>query len=205
MKTDFRKFGLIIGVQIFFVLLLVLAVFVFGKETVKVKNPIATIETNMGIIKMELYPNEAPKTVANFVGLAKNGYYNNAIYHRVIPGFIIQGGDPEGKTDQGKSIFGGEFEDEIDLNSQLYKTGYVKGIVAMANHGANTNSTQFFMALDDINPVEKQINKLDGKKYTIFGKITEGQEIADNISKVEVDEKNKPKTPVIINKVTILE
>jgi len=159
-------------------------------------NPRATLETSMGNIVMELYPNDAPKTVANFIGLAKKGYYDSVTFHRVVSGFVIQGGDPTGTGAGGDSIYGGDFEDELNPNTESYKRGYMEGTVAMANRGPNTNSSQFFIMLED-----KPLPKL----YTIFGRVVEGDEVVQNIGKVQVDANSKPLQPVIINKVTIQE
>ena len=159
-------------------------------------NPRATLETSMGNIVMELYPNDAPKTVANFIGLAKKGYYDSVTFHRVVSGFVIQGGDPTGTGAGGDSIYGGDFEDELNPNTESYKRGNMEGTVAMANRGPNTNSSQFFIMLED-----KPLPKL----YTIFGRVVEGDEVVQNIGKVQVDANSKPLQPVIINKVTIQE
>lgn len=161
-----------------------------------IKNPRVTLETSMGNIVMELYPKDAPKTVANFIGLAKRGYYENVTFHRVVSGFVIQGGDPTGTGAGGDSIYGGDFEDELDFNTESYKRGYVKGTVAMANRGPNTNSSQFFIMLED-----KDLPKL----YTIFGKVIEGDDVVQSIGKVQVGAGDKPLKPVIINKVTVQE
>lgn len=157
-------------------------------------NPRATLETSMGNITIELYPKDAPKTVANFIGLAKKGYYNGVIFHRVVSGFVIQGGDPTGTGAGGNSIYGGDFEDELDLNTESYQRGYLKGAVAMANRGPDTNSSQFFIMLED-----KSLPKL----YTIFGKVAEGDDVVQNIGRVKVGANDKPLAPVIINKIIV--
>jgi len=167
------------------------------KENINVStNPRATLETSMGNIVIELYPNDAPRTVANFIGLAKRGFYDGIIFHRVVSGFVIQGGDPTGTGTGGDSIYGGDFEDELNPNTESYKRGYVEGTVAMANRGPNTNSSQFFIMLE-----EKPLPRL----YTIFGKVVEGGEVVQSIGRVQVDGNDKPLTPVVINKVTIQE
>ncbi|MEK7596282.1 MAG: peptidylprolyl isomerase [Patescibacteria group bacterium] len=159
-------------------------------------NPRATVETNMGNITIELYPNDVPKTAANFIGLAKKGYYNGVIFHRVVSGFVIQGGDPTGTGRGGDSIYGGEFEDELNPNTESYQRGYLRGAAAMANRGPDTNSSQFFIMLED-----KSLPKL----YTIFGKVIEGDDVVQNIGQARTDANDKPLEPVIINKVTIQE
>ena len=159
-------------------------------------NPRATIETSMGNITIELYPDDAPKTAANFIGLAKKGYYDGVIFHRVVSGFVIQGGDPTGTGSGGDSIYGGEFEDEFNPNTESYQRGYLKGTVAMANRGPDTNSSQFFIMLED-----KSLPKL----YTIFGKVIEGDEVVQNIGQAQVDANDKPLKSIIINKVIVQE
>lgn len=162
----------------------------------KKTNPRATVETNMGNITIEIYSNDAPKTAANFIGLAKKGYYNGVTFHRVVSGFVIQGGDPTGTGSGGDSIYGGEFEDELNSNTESYRRGYLKGTVAMANRGPNTNSSQFFIMLGD-----KSLPKL----YTIFGKVIEGDNVVQNIGKARVGANDKPLEPIIINKVIVQE
>lgn len=206
MKQDLRKFGFIVIVEVVLLLVFVGLIIAFGKE--KPKKVLAIIETSQGNIKLELYKSDAPKTVENFVEHAKSGYYNNLTFHRVIPGFIIQGGDPKGDGSGGESIYGPTFDDEINLSSPIYETGYVKGVLAMANRGPNTNGSQFFITLDDVNPDPnnaRATNKLDGKKYTIFGKVLEGQDVADKIAAVDRDGNDKPKEAVTIRTVSIQE
>jgi cyclophilin family peptidyl-prolyl cis-trans isomerase len=151
----------------------------------------ATIDTTMGKIVIEFYPNDAPKTVENFKILADKGFYNGVIFHRVIKGFMIQGGDPTGTGTGGP---GYQFNDEINKDSQLYKTGYKKGIVAMANAGPNTNGSQFFIMHQDY-PLPSS--------YTIFGHVVEGQDVVDKIATTETGPGDKPKNQVVMNKVTI--
>jgi len=152
----------------------------------------AVIKTNLGDMTVELFLDDAPMTVNNFVSLAKDGYYDNVIFHRVISGFMIQGGDPSGTGhgDYGKYP-GYEFEDE--LNNQR---PYEKGILAMANRGPNTNGSQFF-----IMHVEYPLPY----SYTIFGSVTEGFDVIDKIASVETDSADKPTDDVVINTVEILE
>ena len=139
-----------------------------------------TIKTNFGDIKFETYDVDAPKAVNNFITLANKGYYDNVIFHRVIPGFMIQGGDPTGT---GRGGPGYRFEDELDPTSPSGTQGYKKGVVAMANSGANTNGSQFFIMLADY-PLPH--------KYTIFGKVISGQDVVDKIGSLERDANDRP-------------
>lgn len=150
-----------------------------------------TIETSMGKIVFQTYNDDAPKTVENFITLANKGFYNGVIFHRVISGFMIQGGDPTGTGTGGP---GYQFADELNPNTPSYKAGYQKGVVAMANAGPNTNGSQFFIMLED-NPLPNA--------YTIFGKVISGQEVVDSIGKVKTDSGDKPLSPVTIQKVTV--
>lgn len=133
----------------------------------------ATIKTNKGDIEIVLYPQDASKTVTNFATLAKRGYFNGLTFHRVVPGFVIQGGDPKGDGTGGTSIYGNTFEDELNPNTSSYKEGYKEGVVAMANRGPNTNGSQFFIMLAD-NPLPHS--------YTIFGKVTKGIDVVKKIA-----------------------
>ena len=157
-------------------------------------NRIAVIETNKGTIKFELLEEDAPKTTENFRLLAEKGYYDGVIFHRVIKNFMIQGGDPLGMGYGGESAWGGKFDDEINRGSQLYAGGYSKGTVAMANSGANTNGSQFFIMHVDY-PLPPS--------YTKFGKVIEGQDVIDAIAEVQTNSNDKPLEPVVMNKVTI--
>lgn len=150
-----------------------------------------TLETNKGIIVFETFAADAPKAVNNFVTLAKKGFYDNLTFHRVIKGFMIQGGDPIGNGTGGP---GYTFEDELNPNTPSYKLGYQKGIVAMANAGPNTNGSQFFIMLENV-PLPHN--------YTIFGRVISGQEVVDSIGSVKTDALDKPVTPVVIKKATV--
>lgn len=150
----------------------------------------ATIMTTLGPIKIELYPKDAPKTVANFTKLAEQGYYNGVIFHRVIQEFMIQGGDPTGTGTGGQSVFGKEFEDEI--NERKIEAG----TLAMANRGPGTNGSQFFIVTQNPQP------HLDGK-HTVFGKVVEGMETVGKIAAVEVDANDKPKVDVKMENISI--
>jgi len=152
----------------------------------------AVMKTNMGDISIEFFTNDAPLTVNNFINLSKDGYYNEVIFHRVISGFMIQGGDPSG-TGHGEmgKYPGYKFEDELN-NKQPYE----KGILAMANAGPNTNGSQFFIMHVDY-PLPYQ--------YTIFGKVTDGLDIVDKIASVETAEGDRPVSDVVIESIEIKE
>lgn len=157
-------------------------------------NRIAVIETNKGTIKFELLEDDAPKTTENFRLLAEKGYYDGVIFHRVIPNFMIQGGDPLGEGYGGESAWGGKFDDEIDRGSDLYRGVYDQGTVAMANSGPNTNGSQFFIMHIDY-PLPPA--------YVKFGKVTEGQDVVDIIANVPRNQSDKPHDRVVMEKVTI--
>ncbi len=155
---------------------------------------VAVIETSMGTIEAELYSADAPKTVENFTGLAGKKYFDGIIFHRVVPGFVIQGGDPTGTGTGGESIWKKEFADELNPATASYKAGYKKGVLAMANRGPNTNTSQFFIMLDD--------NTTLPMNYTIFGKVVKGIEVVDAIGKVPL-RGSTPVTPVVMKSVRI--
>ena len=150
-----------------------------------------TIDTNFGKIVLELYEKDAPKTVENFKTLAGKGFYNNLIFHRIISGFMIQGGDPSGNGTGGP---GYKFEDELNPNTASYKTGYKKGVLAMANSGPNTNGSQFFIMLENY-PLPHN--------YTIFGHVVSGQEVVDAIGKTKTGANDRPVAPVVMKSVTV--
>jgi cyclophilin family peptidyl-prolyl cis-trans isomerase len=157
-------------------------------------NRTAVIQTNKGTIRFELLEDEAPKTTENFITLAQRGYYNGVIFHRVIKGFMIQGGDPTGSGRGGESAWGGRFNDEINAASAVYQRGYKAGTVAMANAGPNTNGSQFFIMHVDY-PLPPN--------YTIFGRVTEGQDVVNNIATTQTDRGDRPTTEVKMEQVTI--
>ena len=168
-------------------------------DTTKGKTVNILIETTKGNIELELFESDAPKTVANFTGLAEQGYYNGIIFHRISKGFVIQGGDSTGTGRGGKSIYGKEFEDELNPSAPSYKEGYKRGTVAMANRGPNTNTSQFFIMLKDV-PMPKN--------YTIFGRVTKGMDVVDSIAAVDIIPQmgptdGKPKIDVVMKKVTV--
>ncbi len=152
----------------------------------------AVIKTNLGDMTVEFFTDDAPKTVNNFISLSKDGYYDNVIFHRVISGFMIQGGDPSGTGhgDYGKYP-GYKFDDELN-NQRPYK----KGVLAMANAGPNTNGSQFFIMHVDY-PLPYS--------YTIFGQVVDGFDVIDKIASVETDSADKPTTDVVISTVEITE
>ena len=181
---------------------------------------IATIKTNMGEIKVKLFPAEAPKTVENFTTHAKEGYYNGLIFHRVIKDFMIQGGDPTGTGMGGESIWGHSFEDEFDV-----KLHNIKGALSMANAGPNTNGSQFFIVQADNVPtnmlsqmkempesfpedIVKAYEEKGGTpwldfRHTVFGQVVEGIEVVDNIANDKVGPADKPVDYVIIETITV--
>jgi peptidyl-prolyl cis-trans isomerase B (cyclophilin B) len=149
----------------------------------------ATLHTSEGPVELELFPNEAPKTVDNFTKLAKDGFYDGLKFHRVIPDFMIQGGCPQGTGTGGP---GYQFEDEFNEHKA------VKGALAMANSGPNTNGSQFFIVTADATPW------LDGK-HTVFGQVTSGQDVVDRISQADRDSRDMPRNDVTIDKVELNE
>ncbi len=158
-----------------------------------------TIQTNYGEIKFQTYDSDAPKTVKNFIDLAQKGFYDGLTFHRVINGFMIQGGDPNCTPARSKGACGTggpgyQFADELNQNTPSYQAGYQTGVVAMANAGPNTNGSQFFIMLKDT-PLPHN--------YTIFGKIVSGQDIVDAIGNVSVDSNDRPLQPVIMEKVSV--
>jgi peptidyl-prolyl cis-trans isomerase B (cyclophilin B) len=149
----------------------------------------ATLHTNHGAIELELFPDEAPKTVENFTKLARDGFYDSVIFHRVIPDFMIQGGDPTGTGSGGP---GYSFEDEINDHK------VERGALAMANAGPNTNGSQFFIVTTESAPW------LDGK-HTVFGRVTNGMEVADRISELPRDTRDRPRDDVLIERIVLLD
>ena len=147
----------------------------------------ATIETTAGTMTAELFANDAPNTVNNFVFLARDGFYNDVIFHRVISGFMIQGGDPTGT---GRGGPGYKFRDEP------VSRPYTRGILAMANAGPNTNGSQFFIMHADYRLPPN---------YTIFGRLTGGEDVLDKIASAPTGAQDRPAQPVTINSVAIAE
>jgi peptidyl-prolyl cis-trans isomerase B (cyclophilin B) len=147
----------------------------------------ATLHTSHGPIAVELFDDDAPKTVSNFRKLADDGFYDGVIFHRVIPDFMIQGGDPTGT---GRGGPGYTFEDEINANR------IVRGALAMANAGPDTNGSQFFIVTTEAAPW------LDGK-HTVFGRVSDGMDVVDAISTVQTDAQDKPRQDVTIERVEL--
>ena len=183
----------------------------------KVEGPKATIKTNHGDIKIQLFPEQAPMTVENFVRLAQKGYYDKTIFHRVINDFMIQGGDPKGNGTGGTSIWNHLFEDEFSRG--LFN---LRGALSMANSGPNTNGSQFFIVQNKNMPKRyiKQMEPagypkeiihaykqggtpwLDGR-HTVFGQVIDGMDVVDEIAKVKKDKMDKPLEDVVINTIDI--
>jgi cyclophilin family peptidyl-prolyl cis-trans isomerase len=147
----------------------------------------ATLQTNHGPVQLELFDGDAPKTVENFRKLAGEGFYDGVIFHRVIPDFMIQGGDPTGTGSGGP---GYSFEDEFNDHP------VARGALAMANAGPNTNGSQFFIVTADACPW------LDGK-HTVFGQVTDGMDVVDAISQVETGAADKPLADVVIERIDL--
>jgi cyclophilin family peptidyl-prolyl cis-trans isomerase len=147
----------------------------------------AVLKTSEGAIELELFADDAPRTVSNFTKLASDGFYDGIAFHRVIPDFMIQGGCPRGDGTGGP---GYQFEDEINENK------IVRGALAMANAGPDTNGSQFFIVTADACPW------LDGK-HTVFGRVSSGQDVVDRISQVDRDERDRPREAVVIESVEL--
>ena len=152
---------------------------------------VAIIKTNMGTIEVELFADQTPKTVENFVGLAEKGYYKGVIFHRVIKDFMLQAGDPTGTGRGGASFWGGKFEDEF-VSDLKHDT---PGILSMANAGPNTNGSQFFITL-------VPTPWLDGK-HTVFGKVINGMDVVYAIGVVKTGAGDKPINAVVMEEVII--
>ena len=185
---------------------------------------IAVITTSKGVVKMRFFPEEAPKAVENFKTLAKKGYYNGLLFHRVIEDFMVQTGDPKGDGTGGESCWGEAFEDEISP-----KLHYYRGAVAMANSGANTNGSQFFIVqadsvsddlVDQLETASEKLFPLEAVReyennggtpwldyhHTVFGQVFEGMDVVDDIANVKVDFfQNKPLEDVKIQTIEIVE
>jgi cyclophilin family peptidyl-prolyl cis-trans isomerase len=154
----------------------------------------ATIHTNYGDITVMFYREVAPKAVRNWIELADRGYYDGVTFHRVIENFMMQGGDPTGTGDGGESIYGAEFEDELDPNFQVVRHGYRRGVMAMANSGPNTNGSQFFIM---------HVNYNLPRKYTIFGKAIDGLATVDSICTAQTDTTDRPLEEIFMKNITL--
>ncbi|TSC80776.1 MAG: peptidyl-prolyl cis-trans isomerase B (cyclophilin B) [Parcubacteria group bacterium Gr01-1014_29] len=179
------------------------AVFLLSRSTISLKEEgtrasepslTADIQTNFGMITVELFPEDAPKTVENFIKLAESKFYDGTKLHRIIKNFMIQGGDPNSKdtdwSDDGKGGPGYAFEDEFNEHK------VVRGALAMANSGPNTNGSQFFVV------TAKETPWLDGK-HTVFGRVVRGMEIIDKIELMATNEKDHPLEDVVIENIAI--
>lgn len=191
------------------------------KDVETVAGPTAIIKTNHGELKVKLFPEQAPKTVANFIALSKDGYYDGVIFHRIIKDFMIQGGDPTGTGMGGESIYGEKFEDEF--SPELYN---IRGALSMANAGPNTNGSQFFIVQNTNLPYsEKELSRggwpetiaelyaskggtphLD-RRHTVFGQLMDdaSYEVLDKIAGVETGAMDKPKEDVVIETVEVID
>lgn len=157
------------------------------------------IETDKGSITIEFLASDAPKAVENFRLLAEHGYYDGLTFHRIVRGFMIQGGDPSGDGTGGLSAWGPPFADEINSASPLYQGGYRRGLVAMANAGPNTNASQFFVMHQDYQLPPN---------YVIFARVTSGMDVVDTIANTQTTfgadgGMSRPVTPPVMKKVTI--
>lgn len=157
-----------------------LLIFLFTSQPNASASTVVVLETTQGDIELQLYPDIAPKTCENFIGLVEKGYYNGIIFHRIIKNFMIQGGDPTGTGRGGESLWGGKFEDEITPELQFNK----KGILAMANSGPNTNGSQFFITT-------KPTPWLN-MKHTIFGEVISDYSIVEALENVTTAAGDKP-------------
>jgi peptidyl-prolyl cis-trans isomerase len=181
------------------------------------QGPTAVLKTNQGEIKIQLFPEQAPMTVENFIRLAQKGYYDGTIFHRVISDFMIQGGDPEGNVTGGENIWGHPFEDE--LSRELFN---IRGALSMANSGPNTNGSQFFIVQNKNMPKRyiKQMEPagypkeiihaykqggtpwLDGR-HTVFGQVITGMDVVDKIAKSKKDKMDKPLEDITIDSIQV--
>jgi cyclophilin family peptidyl-prolyl cis-trans isomerase len=162
-----------------------------NNQSQEIMKHLITIKTSLGNIEFATFDDDAPKTVNNFITLAQKGFYDNVIFHRVIKGFMIQGGDPTGT---GRGGPGYSFDDELNSSTPSYQAGYIRGVVAMANAGPNTNGSQFFIMLQDT-PLPHA--------YTIFGKVVSGQDVVDAIGNLPTDSNDRPLNPPVIESVTV--
>lgn len=181
------------------------------------QGPTAVLKTNQGEIKIQLFPEQAPMTVENFIRLAQKGYYDGTIFHRVISDFMIQGGDPEGNGTGGESIWGHPFEDE--LSRELFN---IRGALSMANSGPNTNGSQFFI-VQNKNMPKRYIKQMDPAGYpkeiihaykqggtpwldgrhTVFGQVITGMDVVDKIAKSKKDKMDKPLEDITIESIQV--
>lgn len=188
-------------------------------KEVQANERLVAFETTMGTIEIKLFPEEAPKTVENFMTHVENGYYNGLFFHRVIKDFMLQGGDPTGTGMGGESIWGKSFADEFSRNLFNFR-----GALSMANAGPNTNGSQFFIVQASEVPknMTRQMKDADfpeevvtaykenggtpwlDYRHTVFGQVVEGMDIVDAIADVKKGAQDRPVEDVVINKITIL-
>jgi len=155
------------------------------------------IDTNKGPIAIEFLAADAPRAVENFRLLAEHGYYDGVTFHRIVKGFMIQGGDPVGDGTGGESALGEPFADEINVDSPLYRDGYRRGLVAMANSGPNTNGSQFFITLAPTSWLDN--------KHSIFGEVVEGMDVVERIGSTPTSKPgDRPVKPMKIESVEII-
>lgn len=169
-----------IGVLLFFCFSLISSFSTTQAEEPNVNTTIVVLQTNQGNVELTLFPDKAPKTVENFVGLVKKGYYDGLIFHRVIKGFMIQGGDPTGTGTGGESLWGSDFADEINSALSFDK----QGILAMANRGPDTNGSQFFITT-------APTPWLNGH-HTIFGQVSQGYDVISKIENTQTGQGDRP-------------
>ena len=161
------------------------------KKDIAADADVAVISTNYGDIYLRFFEEEAPKTVENFTGLAKKGYYDGVIFHRIIDGFMIQGGDPDGTGMGGKSLWGGKFEDEFSP-----KVSNLPYSISMANAGPGTNGSQFF--------INTEANTFLDGRHSVFGEVIGGKATVDKIVKVKTGAQDRPLKDVVMNSVKIV-
>lgn len=162
-------------------------------DPLKKGDTVATIATNLGIIKVKLFVTETPRTCANFIGLARKGYYDGVIFHRVIRDFMIQWGDPTGTGMGGESIYGEKFDDEF-----VPELTHIKWALSMANAGRNTNGSQFFI-------VHAPSTKHLDRHHSVFGQVVEGMDTVDTIANTRVGRNDRPMEEVVIESVEVEE
>ena len=200
-KSLLGRKGVKIGIVLLVILIAIVGViYIYSQNkkgeqnTIGSGNPVAIMNTSMGIIKIELYKDKAPITAGNFINLSNKGFYNGLIFHRIIPNFMIQGGCPNGDGTGGP---GYTIPDEFhpDLSN-------VRGTMSMANSGPNTGGSQFFINVVDNTYLDYNKEPLE-YKHAVFGKVTEGMDVVDSISQVET-ENDRPLEDVVINSITIV-
>jgi len=216
-KQSYKKNKFVIGVilVIIFMIIIVGAYVVFfykdeSKSNNISTNPIAIIDTSMGVIKVELYLDKVPITAQNFIDHATSGYYNGVIFHRVIPNFMIQGGDPNGDGTGGHAAkYHVGYGDSNDPDSWVIPDEFrddlsnVRGTISMANRGPNTGGSQFFINIENNTYLDFNVPDQFNAQHAVFGRVTEGMDIVDKISMVSTDSNNKPFESVFINVITI--